>query len=388
MLKNVIAHTFVWSVLLFLIFSYSSLFCQKQVKAKEENILIINSAPEGAEVFINGESKGFTPLELKDFKTTKFLLKLSHKDFKPLEQTLTDISGRREFFFVLDGEYGLLNLNSEPAGAKVKINNKDFGITPLLNIKLPLGLNKLKLELENYEVLTKTVYINRTRQNVNTKMTYLYSFLSFDKINRDNTKSEIYIDNEKRQNAEIGENRLQYGEHSIIITNPEFHKEISSSFQFDPERKYRISYEYNVFTLKYALCSAIIPGLGQFLDNSKLKGSLLTAAATAGAVLIFTTDKNYKDKINEYNENLAIYKAAKSEIKIQTYKELVKQNEADANDLNKRKNLFIAGLIGIYALNLVDAIIFHTKDYEIKILPASTNVQTGINLIDMKLNLL
>jgi hypothetical protein len=372
-------------MLIFSLFS-TKIFGQNELKEKEENVIVVNSVPEGAEVFINGESKGFTPLNLKDFKIRKFVIVVQHKDFKKVEQTVVYKSGKRELFFVLDGDYGFLSINTDPQGAKIKINNQEYGLTPLSDIKLPLGANKVEFAKENYDYLTKTVYINKTKQSVNPKLKYSYSYVSLSNLNND-SKQEIYIDDKIEANALSKELRLKYGEHKIKITTPYFHKAMSADYTFVEEMKYKFNYRYNIFTLKYAIYSALVPGLGQFLDNSQIKGVLLCAATIANTFLIVSTDRMYREKVDEYNNNLVKYKIAVKEDDVLKYRSLVKENEGDANNLNKRKNYLIAALAGIYVLNLVDVILFHTKDYEFTLMPAANTESASLNIMQFKIKL-
>jgi hypothetical protein len=363
-----------------------NVFGQVKMQDEKDGFIVVNSAPEGAKVYIDNEYMGDTPLIIRrNFQNLKFILTLKHSDYPKYEETFSKVRNGSELFVILDGNYGILNISTEPSGAKIKINDQEYGRTPISSIKLPLGLNRIELEKENYTSLSKTVYLNKTRQSVNFKMDYQFSFVSFYETDSKGKNTDISIDGKRVPDALAGEKKIDSGERDILISSDAFYKEIRENFNFEPAKKYSMSIDYDKRTLKYVLLSAAFPGLGQFFNGSKIKGSILGAAALTSIYMIISSQINYKDNLNEYHRNLTMYRRSLYEDEVVFRRALLVENEAGANKYLKNRNYFIAGFAAIYLLNILDAVLFHTRDYSIKILEKNDTVQLGGNFINIKL---
>jgi hypothetical protein len=375
-------------IFLFLfIISGSKIFCQDAKRKTEEKTFRINSQPEGAKVLLNGKEEGTTPLEKKELKKGSYTIVLIDQNGKKTEQTVDYDGGKKELFYILDGEYGLIDINTEPKGAKVKINNKDYGVTPLADIKLNAGINKFIFEKEDYETLAKTVYITKTKQKTAPELKYLYSFISVNDLNSATEKAILEIDGEKKEYSGNTPFKLPYGEHNIKIKASNYHKPMEASLYLESKKNNELTFQYNTFTLKNVLYSAVFPGAGQYLDNSKLKGLCFGAAAAANILIIILNEKDYKQKVDEFHESYSKYQKSVMEDDIIKYKIQVKNLENKIDDIKKKRTLFCAALAGIYTLNLIDAFVFHTKGYEIHLIPRPETSLTGLDLLQFKIKL-
>ena len=121
--------------------------------------LIVNSEPEGAEVFVDGESRGPTPATVVDLPTGSHVVRLELEGYQPSEGTqeiradqTRSITQVMEPVAVDEGPVatGRLTLTSTPP-ATVFHEGEELGRTPLRNIVLPAGLVALELETPDGE---------------------------------------------------------------------------------------------------------------------------------------------------------------------------------------------------------------------------------------------
>ena len=126
-------------------------------------ILSINVDPVGAKVYINGDYKGASPLNIS-LKGGKYKLKISMEGFKDYTSDITIASGKtKTISFSLLSSLGTLNISSTPSYASVYINSVYKGTTPL-TLSLPEGSFKIVLKKDCYTdySITANAYTSKT----------------------------------------------------------------------------------------------------------------------------------------------------------------------------------------------------------------------------------
>ncbi|MBI4036924.1 PEGA domain-containing protein [Candidatus Daviesbacteria bacterium] len=123
----------------------------------------ITSLPDGLNVLINGEEVGKTPYENNDLKPAEYQIKLTDGDAtwqgkvqvnggtqaivnRELSASVASSSG--EVFTLTKGQ-GVV-VASTPTGAKVEIDGKDYGTTPLTIPDLAVGEHTFMLSHSNF----------------------------------------------------------------------------------------------------------------------------------------------------------------------------------------------------------------------------------------------
>lgn len=114
--------------------------------------------------------------------------------------------------------------------------------------------------------------------------------------------------------------------------------------------------------------SLVIPGLGQILQGRKLGWLYMIGFAGGGAY--YSQQLNaHNDNIDDYDRLVKIYKSNHTAIN----QEAAKSAYDKAENSYKRSNIIAYGIVGIYAVNLLDALLFtHPKP------GAVTGIQTRI----------
>ena len=118
----------------------------KTVSAPRVGVAVLESLPSGAQVMVDGQVMGLTPL-------TATLPSGTHRvDFKyrgktrTLELVVTQGGKTSELVDWSPRTVGRLQVNSEPAGAHVLVDNVPRGVTPLTLDDVPLGTHTVVLQ--------------------------------------------------------------------------------------------------------------------------------------------------------------------------------------------------------------------------------------------------
>ena len=131
-----------------------------------EGLVRVHSIPDGARVRINGVKHGKTPFEIR-LKVDVYDLELSKKGYKPWQRKI-EIHGREiiNIYPQLEENYlrprsGILNITSKPKRAKVFIDGKYWGKTPLHSIRLPAGPHVIRLKKRGFRSFMETKHIRQ-----------------------------------------------------------------------------------------------------------------------------------------------------------------------------------------------------------------------------------
>lgn len=119
-------------------------------------ILLVTSEPAGAEVTLDGGRVGVTPLVLEEVWLSKpHELTLAAPRVKPATISLEPLTGKayRRVHARLADAMGALRVESEPAGAEVRLDERSVGTTPvtLQGVKMD-ERHRIDLSLSGYEV--------------------------------------------------------------------------------------------------------------------------------------------------------------------------------------------------------------------------------------------
>lgn len=106
----------------------------------------INSTPQGAEIQIDGKTRGVTPLTLPSLEPGKHLITATLRGYRPAYQSFAIKGAERQVIELdLEAMNGLLLIHSTPDGAEVEVNGVHRGITPVLIADLPFGIHRAQL---------------------------------------------------------------------------------------------------------------------------------------------------------------------------------------------------------------------------------------------------
>jgi hypothetical protein len=130
--------------------------------------LLIRSTPADADVVVNGQARGKTPLTVRDLPLGSYTIRVAREGYAAEDRqlqltaqrpTASVTFGLREMRQTTSGP-GELNVQSRPAGARVFVNNRLIGSTPLAIPDLPAGPATVRIEMDGYTPWITTVRVN------------------------------------------------------------------------------------------------------------------------------------------------------------------------------------------------------------------------------------
>jgi serine/threonine-protein kinase len=134
--------------------------------------LLIRSTPGDAEIVLNGRVSGKTPLVLRDLALGSYTIRIAREGYAADERTLQITAARPSAAttFTLRPSNnarvtagaqgtGALNVQSRPAGARVFVNERLAGATPIAVPDIPAGRATVRIELDGYRPWITTVRV-------------------------------------------------------------------------------------------------------------------------------------------------------------------------------------------------------------------------------------
>jgi hypothetical protein len=205
----------------------SALLPELQPQVPSEPVLaeaVINSAPEGAEVFMDSEYRGVTPLALSEMPPGKYMLAMKlqgYTDFS--KEAWLDSSAPLEVFHDFDAAEvallpkGSLTIDSEPSGAVVSINGERKGATRLELPNLDPGDYDVTLELEGHESIRKKITLLKD-ENLRISLSLIekpkYGGLS---VHSDPARAEVLLNGIYRGSTPLLLSRLEIGTYDVTL---------------------------------------------------------------------------------------------------------------------------------------------------------------------------
>jgi TonB family protein len=116
----------------------------------------VDSQPPGADVTLNGDFRGITPLDLTSLPLGAYEVRMELKGFEPRTQSVSltaDVpqSQVRASLSRLGPAMGSAAIESTPMGASVTIDGARAGVTPLPDYKVKVGNHRVDIAMEGYE---------------------------------------------------------------------------------------------------------------------------------------------------------------------------------------------------------------------------------------------
>lgn len=137
------------------------------IALKNHAIIKIESNPSGAEVMINGEHEGKSPLKL-DVVTGETKINLRKEKYVPVEVVI-NIKSSGTYSYTLQKQKYQLKIRTSPSGAMVRIDGTEKGTSPQ-QFDLAFGSYRVAVEKDNYMGREKRINLKRD-QIINLKLT-------------------------------------------------------------------------------------------------------------------------------------------------------------------------------------------------------------------------
>jgi len=189
-------------------------------------ILLLDSKPSGAMVYLDGIRVGTTPyhnMQLRAGQQIKW--RLSQASYHSQTQTLTLQAGVNEPELVsLIPAFGGLSIDSTPNGATVFLNGKSVGTTPYTNEALSSGRYVLGLQKEWYESPEEEVLNIQDDQHINKEYELVATFGELS-VDVQPHGAEVRVIHQRKRVATFsspGQQRLLIGEYVVQISHEDY----------------------------------------------------------------------------------------------------------------------------------------------------------------------
>ncbi len=147
-------------------------------RSAPEGRLLIRSTPADAAVAINGEPRGKTPLTLRNLPPGSYTIHVTRNGFAAADRRvrLTERRPSESIEISLKPEApattptaggettGGLTVESRPPGARVFMNDRLIGSTPLAIPGLPVGPATVRIEMDGYQTWVTTINVSAGQQ--------------------------------------------------------------------------------------------------------------------------------------------------------------------------------------------------------------------------------
>ena len=153
--------------------------------------VLVRSTPSGATVFLDGKEQGTTPVAVREIDYGAHRIRLEHDGYAPVERSIVISASQPAQSIIVPlaearatasggtrsstpvpatpatlGHYsGTLIIESKPPGAKVYVDNKLTGTTPLSVQNVPAGSHAVRLERDGYRRWSSSVRVVAAERN-------------------------------------------------------------------------------------------------------------------------------------------------------------------------------------------------------------------------------
>lgn len=320
----------------------------------------ITSEPSNARVFINDSLYGLTPLKLFDFPGMSFYLRIkSDRDSNWVMAVKASGKSEVSIHALLEENYSVLNIHSDPEGADIFINGTNKGKTPVEGIKIPSGLTDVKLVKKDYITRDESFYVpqySHHRHDISVRLKSSFStmdlsvFSDYDKIS---------LDGKQLDPKDLDRLKIIAGEHYISAENTLQNKRLAFDFSIDGDAHYA-AVTKTKFQSTPLVLSLFVPGLGQTYEASYLKGIGIMGGFLGLAAAVYITADDYLQKKELYNLRMDKYLSSENEMDAMASKRLMLQAKDDMDKAALPKSLTVGLLAGVYIYNLIDVLLFHS----------------------------
>ena len=330
------------------------------------------STPSDAEVFVDDRPSGKTPVLLPDLSPGRHSIVMKKEGFlaysgsvnvRPFEQEA--LTGRLY-------KPCALVVNSDPPGASVFIENKISGVTPLQISDTQPGEISLKISSPDCDDWKENVYLSvGSRKEISAKLVSKFGLLT---VNA-SPEATVFVDGRSVGSGLLESYKVPVGNHEVELKHPSYSRSFIQRVYFEPGKEKTLEAEFGVFSAGVLYRSAILPGWGQMYDGATVKGLTFTAGIIAAVTFSVISDANYSNKSDSYNTTRQQYLNASTTADAVRLRQQLVAQFSELDDAQKTRNLVFGATGAWYGLNLLDALIFHSRGCDGKLIAEEFPIQ-------------
>ena len=252
--------------------------------------LQVTTAPAGAEVKIDGQSRGKTPFVLDELPSGNYNLSVSLDMYQTVDrQVLIEDGKTNDIFLTMDARFALLTVTGSPTGAEIRMKGELIGNIPLKNYRLQEGMWPMDVSAENYH--TQTDFLNVKRDQPISQKIALKRHTGKLIVITEPPGAEVYLDESSVGKSPKILDEIPTGSHSVLVNHPDFLKD-SKDFKLVLDEKKELRFKLITYS----------GSIQQQIDDtrSKRKKYLYITLATAaiGYYMSYSAEKSYDQYVS------------------------------------------------------------------------------------------
>lgn len=135
--------------------------------------LVISTSPLDAEIIVDGEVRGVTPLTIPNLIIGEHKVVLNRKNHKSEERLVQIEENKATELHVEMSDMAEMTITSEPSGAAIRLNGQDKGVTPYREV-LTSGDYDLRITHSKYRTYEQRVHLDSSSPKLHVKMERQY----------------------------------------------------------------------------------------------------------------------------------------------------------------------------------------------------------------------
>jgi hypothetical protein len=206
---------------------------------KGTSITLISNPP-GASISVDGTPRGTSPVSITlDYGI--HTINATKDGYNSYSEKFNFEQGKTEYNFSLSANGEKINISSFPSGASVTIDGKYVGSTPVNDLMVNFGSHNVKISLNGYNDLDKTILLQSGKYNdSNYNYTLYQSSSSVSKGERESKDEDKKSDEESGYKAmrkatkeyykRTASTALMYGYHQTVFLNDGFQQLLDDGY--------------------------------------------------------------------------------------------------------------------------------------------------------------
>jgi hypothetical protein len=260
----------------------------------------------------------------------------------------------------------VLNIQTRPAGAEVVVDSTHEGVSPVSLGGISPGSHTIRCSLRHYrEFTTEFVVDSGLQQTVIITLRPAFGVVSIETTPED---ALVTIDNVHTTSPPLSNVQLSEGPHPVAIAHPEYGTPIQGLLQIFPGYRTVVVAGEKRFDGGTLLNSLFLPGVGQILDHSYLKGTLELLLGLGSGYLVYDSYTSRNDKQSAFELAKTKYQIAANETEAMVAHTNMSLAATELDRANDHLKMAYALLGAAYAISYIDALLFHSFRREITIL--------------------
>lgn len=346
-------------ILLFCIFRSSLALPYEHERSADslDGAAAIQSDPPSALVQINGKTAGRTPLDMS-LPAGIYIVHISLDGYFPVSDTIMIEQQKQTPRNYQLFKIPRVSVRTAPAKAEVFIDSVFFGTTPLESILIPVGRHRMAVRLNEYkEKIFEFDLEKNIDRNFAIQMIPDFGFLT---ATVSPAGALVSIDGSVPEPGPFLHKKIPNGEHTLQVSHPSFGHTIDGSIVVGSGYLVTTDAELDRFSLKAFEFSLLVPGLGQILDRSYVKGGAEFLITVGAGLFAYNSGRLAQNDATHYDGLQEYYELSPTESEAVARKALM---ITAADKLKKSRNIRNAAytVFGLaYLTTLADALLNHS----------------------------